>query len=116
MPQATIAMNVRQISPAVSIIDVQGAVTLFAEQALMGAYDEAASPTTHTIILNFDGLEYLCSGIGPLITLLIRANRQKHRLLACGLSEHHCHIFSLTRLGEVIRIHQNEEEALAAAN
>jgi anti-sigma B factor antagonist len=116
MSQATVAMKVRQISPAVSIIDVHGAVTLFAEEALLGAYDEAALPTTHTIILNFGGMEYLCSGIGPLITLLIRANRQQHCLLACGLSEHYRDIFSLARLTEVMRVHRNEEEALAEVN
>lgn len=116
MPQVTIDMNVRQLSPAVSIIDIKGAITLFAEPALLAAYDEATSPTTHTIILNFGGLEYLCSGIGPLITLLIHANRQQHRLLACGLSEHYRDIFSLARLTEVMRVHRNEEEALAEAN
>jgi anti-sigma B factor antagonist len=116
MSQATVAMKVRQISPAVSIIDVHGAVTHLAEPALMSAYDEAALPTTHTIILNFGGLEYLCSGIGLLITLQIRAYRQQHRLLACGLSEHYLDLFALTRLSEVIHVHHNEEEALVAAN
>lgn len=116
MSQVTIAMNVRQISPAISIIDIRGAVTLFAEPALMRAYDEAALPTTHTIILNFGGLNYFCSGIGPLITLLIRAQHLQHRLLVYGLSEHYRDIFSLARLTEVMHVHHDEEEALASAN
>jgi anti-sigma B factor antagonist len=55
------------------------------------------------------------SGIGLLVTLLIRANRQNQRLLAYGLSEHYRQIFELTRLNEAIAIYDNEEEALAAA-
>jgi anti-sigma B factor antagonist len=54
------------------------------------------------------------SGIGLLVTLLIRANRQKQRLLAYGLSEHYRQIFELTRLNEAISIYNSEAEALAA--
>ena len=115
MLAANIATSVRQISPAVSIIDIQGAVTMFAEQSLVEAYGKAASPITHTIILNFDEMEYICGGIGSLVALVIRARRQQRRLLAFGLSEHYYHIFSLTRLSKAISIHQCEDEALASA-
>ena len=89
MPQANVVMNVRKINNTVSIIDIEGDVSAFAEDVLMEAYSEASSPTTRTIILNFNGLEYMnSSGIGLLVTLLIRANRQKQRMLAFGLSDH----------------------------
>jgi anti-sigma B factor antagonist len=55
------------------------------------------------------------SGIGMLVTLLVRANRQRQRLMACGLSEHYRQIFSLTRLDEAIGIFANEAEAVAEA-
>jgi anti-sigma B factor antagonist len=55
-------------------------------------------------------------GIGLLVTLLVRANRQKQHLLACGLNDHYRQIFELTRLDEAIHIHENEEQAVAAAN
>ena len=55
------------------------------------------------------------SGIGLLVTLLVRANRQKQRLLAFGLTEHYRQIFELTRLDEAIAIHGSESEAIAAA-
>ncbi|SRR6266849_2490551 len=94
MPQANVVMDVRQISNTVSIIDIEGEVSAFAEDTLMEAYAEASSPTTRAIILNFSGLEYMnSSGIGLLVTLLIRVNRQKQRLLAYGLSAHYKHIF-----------------------
>ncbi len=54
-------------------------------------------------------------GIGLLVTLLVRAQRQRQRVLAYGLSEHYRQIFELTRLDEAIGIHDTEDEALAAA-
>ena len=49
------------------------------------------------------------------MTLLVRANRQKQRLLAFGLTDHYIQIFQLTRLDEAIAIHGSESEAIAAA-
>ena len=115
MPHADVVMKVRKVSNTASIIDIKGEISAFAEDTLMEAYAEASTPTTRTIILNFDGLEYMnSSGIGLLVTLLIRANRQKQRLLAFGLSEHYKHIFELTRLNEAIGIYDSEADVLAA--
>jgi len=47
--------------------------------------------------------------------VLIRAQRQRQRLLAYGLSEHYRQIFDLTRLNEAIGIYSSEAEALAGA-
>ena len=81
----------------------------------MDAYTQASTDGTRAIILNFSDLEYMnSSGIGLLITFLIRANRQGQQLLAFGLNEHYQHIFELTRLNEVIQIYDTEAEALAA--
>jgi anti-sigma B factor antagonist len=116
MPQANVVMNVRKINNTVSIIDIEGEVSAFAEDVLMEAYSEACEPSTRTIVLNFNGLEYMnSSGIGLLVTLLIRANRQKQRMLAFGLSEHYKHIFELTRLNEAIGIYDTEADVLAVA-
>jgi anti-sigma B factor antagonist len=54
------------------------------------------------------------SGIGLLVTLLIRVQRQKQRMLAYGLSDHYQQIFMLTRLDEAIGIFASEAAALAA--
>ena len=116
MPQAKVVMEVRRVNATTSIIDIKGEVSAFAEDVLMQAYAEASTPTTRDIILNFSGLEYMnSSGIGLLVTLLIRVNRQKQRLLSYGLSEHYRHIFEITRLSEAIGIYDTEEQALAAA-
>ena len=61
-----------------SIIDIHGEVTAAAENALMDAYTQAGDHNARVIILNFAGMEYMnSSGIGLLVTLLIRINRQK---------------------------------------
>ncbi|GAC1568141.1 MAG: hypothetical protein NVS3B14_16390 [Ktedonobacteraceae bacterium] len=117
MPQANVVMNTRRVNATTSIIDIEGEVSAFAEQVLMQAYNEANTPTTRTIILNFSGLEYMnSSGIGLIVTLLIRINRQKQRMLAFGLSDHYQHIFELTRLNDAIKIYQSESAAVAAAS
>jgi anti-sigma B factor antagonist len=109
-------LDVRRSTEFTSVIDVSGDITADSESALMDAYNEASQTTTRAIVLNFTGLEYMNSGgIGLLVTLLVRANRQKQKLLAFGLTEHYKQIFELTRLDEAIEIFGSEEEALAAA-
>ena len=109
-------MEVRKPSPHASVVDIAGAVTAESEAVLMDAYGEAAGADTQVIVLNFSGLEYMNSGgIGLLVTLLVRANRQRQRLLAFGLSDHYREIFEVTRLDEAIEIHDGEGAALAAA-
>jgi anti-sigma B factor antagonist len=117
MTEAKVTMDVRPASDSTSIIDVSGEITSFAENMLMDAYTQASSGGAKSIILNFEGLEYMNSGgIGLLVTMLIRANRQEQTLLAYGLTDHYQQIFELTRLNEAIQIYDNEAEALAAVN
>jgi anti-sigma B factor antagonist len=116
MSKPTATMSVRKINDRTSVIDVHGEVTAAAENALMDAYTQASGTGTKSIILNFTGLEYMnSSGIGLLVTLLIRVNRQKQKLMAFGLSDHYRQIFDLTRLDEAIGICTTESEAVSAA-
>ena len=116
MTPGTLTLDVRPVGGATSIVDVQGDITAESEQTLMDAYNEASKDTTKSIVLNFSGLEYMNSGgIGLLVTLLVRANRQKQKLLAYGLTDHYKQIFELTRLDEAIEIFGSEDEAVKAA-
>ena len=116
MSQAAVAMDVRAMDGQTSVVDIRGEVTAACEEALMEAYGKASTPSARAIILNFSGLEYMNSGgIGMLVTLLVRANRQRRRLLAFGLNEHYRQIFQITRLDEAITIHDDEASALAGA-
>lgn len=115
MPETNVEMNLRRPAPQAAVIDIIGEVTSQCESVLMDSFTDAASAETKGVLLNFAGLEYMNSGgIGLLVTLLIRAQRQQQRLLAFGLNEHYQQIFALTRLNEAIGIFGNEEEALAA--
>jgi anti-sigma B factor antagonist len=116
MTEATVTMDVRDVGGGASIVDISGDITAATEDTLMDAYARATTDETRVIILNFSGLEYMNSGgIGLLVTLLVRANRAKQRLLAYGLNEHYHQIFELTRLDEAIAIYDSEAEATSAA-
>ena len=115
MQTVNLTTDVRKINDGISVIDFEGEINGFAEDMLMDAYMQASNGNTEVIILNFEKLEYLnSSGIGLLVTILIRAQRKKQRLLACGLNEHYHEIFTLTRLDEAIGIYDQESEAIAA--
>lgn len=108
-------VRVRRAGDTACIIEVRGEITAASERALMDAYTEAASSRTTTVVIGFSDLEYMNSGgIGLLVTLLVRANRQRQRLFAFGLSDHYRQIFELTRLDEAIAIYADETAALAA--
>lgn len=114
MTDATATMRVRVVEDGVAVIHVAGELVPPSEEMLMGAYSQAER--ARSIVLDFTDLTYMNSGgIGLLVTLLVRAQRNDQRLLAYGLSEHYRHIFNLTRLDGVIELHDSEEAALTAA-
>lgn len=116
MPETETTLQVRRPNPATAIIAVRGELTGATETPLMDAYAQASDALTRTVVLDFTELEYMNStGIGLLVTLLVRAQRQRQKLLAFGLSEHYREILSLTRLDEAITIVASEAEALASA-
>lgn len=115
MTQGTVAMDVRRVSERTSVVDIRGDITAACEPVLMTAYQQATGPQTRAIVLNFGGLEYMNSGgIGLLVTLLVRANRQRQKLYAFGLNDHYRQIFELTRLDEAIGIYNSEGDAVTA--
>lgn len=116
MPELSVSMTVRKADTGTSIIDIKGDLTSGCEEVLMNAYSEAAEGNARSVLLNFSGLAYMNSGgIGLLVTLLVRANRQRQQLLAFGLNDHYRQIFELTRLDEAIGIHETEQDAVAAS-
>jgi anti-sigma B factor antagonist len=101
---------------AVAVIELTGDVTAACENELMEAYREAGGEQNRGIVLDFTGLDYMnSSGIGLLVTFLVRAKRAHQQLAAYGLSDHYRQIFDLTRLDEVISVHADERAAVAAA-
>lgn len=108
--------HVREIDDSVRVIDIQGEVNAQAENILLEAFSRASRPPVKAVVLNFSGLGYMnSSGIGLIVTLLVRSQRQGTTLLAYGLNEHYQAIFELTRLNEAIQIFPDENQALAFA-
>jgi anti-sigma B factor antagonist len=108
--------RVRSADGGVAVIELTGDVTAACENELMGAYREAGRSEISGIALDFTRLDYMnSSGIGLLVTLLVRAKREGLQVSAYGLSDHYRQIFELTRLDEVISVHDEEEPAVAAA-
>jgi anti-sigma B factor antagonist len=115
MPEAASLLDVRAPGAHARVIEIKGDVTAGSEQVLMDAYARASEAGVRAVVLDFTGLEYMNSGgIGLLVTLLVRAQRQHQRVLAFGLSDHYRQIFELTRLDEAVGIHDSEAAALEA--
>ena len=113
MNQPNLNMNVRQAGKGACILDIKGEINAAAEPVLMDAYNQACSDGAKVILMNFSDLKYMnSSGIGLLVTLLIRVRRQNQRLMAFGLNDHYRQIFELTRLNEAITIFDTESEAV----
>jgi anti-sigma B factor antagonist len=97
------------------VIDVQGELTGDAESAILNAYAQADSDTTQLVVLNFKQLTYMnSSGVGLLITLVVRARRQGKKLAAVALPAHFKKILLLTRLNEALPIFETQAELEAA--
>ena len=89
MTQGTLSTTVRRLNGAVAVLDIEGEITSASEDALGEAYEEGADGGTRTVVLNFSGLEYMHSGgIGLLVTLLVRANRQHQQRIQHGPRQH----------------------------
>ncbi len=115
MNESTLTMDVRS-EGSDGIIDIKGDVTSTSEQPLMDAYTAATDQGAKRVVLNFEGLDYMnSSGIGLLVTMLVRAQRHGQKVCAFGLSDHYKQIFELTRLDDAISIYDNEQDALANA-
>lgn len=114
MSKGNLTAKVR-VANGAGVIEIDGEVTGTSSNILEDAYAQASQPSVRAILLNFHKLDYLnSSGIGLLVTMLIRAQRQSLKLMACSLTDHYREIFQLTRLDEAIELYENEQAALAS--
>jgi anti-sigma B factor antagonist len=109
-------VEVRQ-KRGVVVLDLRGEINGFAQEALDAAYAEAESNDPQTILLNFEGVDYINStGIALIVGLLAKARVSKRRLVAYGLSDHYVEIFEITRLSDYMRVFPDEESAMGATS
>jgi anti-sigma B factor antagonist len=101
----------------VVVLDLRGEINGFAQEALDAAYSEAESKDPETILLNFEGVDYINStGIALIVGLLAKARASHKRLLACNLSEHYVEIFEITRLSDFMSVFPDEQSAVIEAS
>ena len=116
MPTKHLEATVRQ-EPSIAVIDLTGEINGFAEEALNAAYAEAEAADPKTVLLNFEGVDYINStGIALIVGLLAKARAARRSLLACNLSEHYVEIFDITRLSDFISVLPDEDSAIAEAS
>src|SRR5258708_35559735 len=97
MPAKRLEGHVRQ-QPRVAIVDLEGEIDSFAEDALNAAYVKADSQNASVILLNFSKVDYINStGIALIFGLLARARKSQRHLLALGLSDLYLEIFQIMR-------------------
>jgi anti-anti-sigma factor len=96
-----------RLESAVAVLDLTGEINGFAEEALNTAYAEADAKDTKTILLNFEGVDYINStGIALIVGLLAKARASHKRLLAC----------KITRLSDFMSVFPDEESAVIEAS
>jgi len=98
--------------PGATVLDLGGEINGFAQEALDAAYAEAEKGNPDSILLNFEGVDYINStGIALIVGLLARARAAKRDLSACG-PEHYVEIFNITRLSDFVSVFPDEKSAL----
>ena len=116
MVENLLSFTVRQVTPFIRVIDLNGEIGTHSEKPLNDGFAQAGGNNVQTIVFNFSGVTYMNSfGIGMLIMLFIRAQREGKKIFGFGLNEHYRNIFQLTRLDQVIPIYSTEAVALASA-
>jgi len=99
---------------AAAVIDLTGDIDRSAEAVLDEAYVQATRTALGSVVLNFEGAEYINStGIALIVRLLAQARKDRLNVCAFGLSEHYRDIFEITRLSEFMTITDDEAAALS---
>jgi anti-anti-sigma factor len=98
----------------VTIFDIQGDVTAFAEPFFSEAYQKANEQDTSKILLKFYESAYINSGgIAVLIQLLAETKRNNQQISIIGLSGHFQKIFNMVGITKFAKIYNTMEEAIA---
>lgn len=97
------------------IIDLEGDVTTFAEDAITSAYEKVSGEGAKHIVINSRQSDYINSaGIAILIGVVTEVNRKGQKLAISGLSAHFQKIFRMVGLAQYADIYAGEDEAVEA--
>jgi len=108
----TVKTSIRRLGQAM-IIDLEGDVTIFADEEIACAYQSALDGGGDRIFLNFDKVDYMNSaGIVILINLIVAARKRNVNVGVYGLSAHFQKIFDMAGITRHAKIFRDEAEAL----
>jgi anti-anti-sigma factor len=97
----------------VTLFDLQGDVTTFAEPHINEAYKNAHDVGTSKILLKFYEDAYINSGgIAVLIQMLAETRKNDQNVAITGLSKHFQKIFNMVGITKFAKIYKSEKEAL----
>ena len=98
--------------PPLTIIDLGGEVTTFAEEPVNAVYRQATERGAKHILLNFKDVEYINSaGISVIIGLLTESRKSDQSLMITGLTPHYTKIFQMMGLAQYAPLYETEEAA-----
>lgn len=99
-------------APPLTVIDLKGEVTTFADDAINGAYRKASEQGAENILINFSGVDYLNSaGISVIIGILTEARKIDQRILVTGLTPHYRKVFTMMGLSQYAPLFDTEDAA-----
>ncbi len=97
----------------VTVIDIKGDVTTFADAKITEAYNQATEAGAQRLVLNFHHSNYINSaGIAILIRIVTSCGRNGQKLAMSGLNEHFQKIFRMVGLSQYADIYDSEEGAV----
>ena len=107
-------VSTRQLT-GVTVIDLDGDVTTFADAKLTAAYRGATAAGATYLVLNFRNSAYINSaGIAILIRIVTEVSRNRQKLAMCNLNDHFQKIFRMVGLSQYAAIYEDETQAAAA--
>ena len=99
----------------VTVFDLQGDVTTFAEPHINGAYKNAHDEGASKILLKFYEDAYINSGgIAVLIQMLAETKKNDQKVAVTGLSKHFQKIFNMVGITKFAKIYDTVDEAMEA--
>jgi anti-anti-sigma factor len=99
----------------VTLLDIQGDITILSESFLNDAYADANSRGAGKILLKFEKTAYINSGgISVLIQLLAQTEQHDQKIGIIGLSGHFTKIFNMVGITKFAKIYATREDALKA--
>lgn len=99
----------------VVILDISGEVDLYYASAIVKMINKFCEDKTQNIIINLKDVTYIdSSGIGALISSLLRFKEHKKEMKIINVFAAVKKVFELTNLTSIFDIYENEEEAIKA--